>query len=699
MRSFYCVPLALATVLFQPYGAFAQGSDEEDLALVYGDKATVSIATGSQQTLRRAPAVTTVITAEDIATMGATDLDQVLETVPGIHVSRNAIAYAPVYIIRGIGSGPSNPQVLMLQNGIPLTTMYTGDAGNSRGITPVENIARIEIIRGPGSALYGADAYSGVINIITKTSGDVQGTQAGLRVGSFDTRSAWILHGGSLGDVDMAAFLRVGTSDGFKRIIEADAQTLNDQRFGTSVSLAPGAVSTGYNAIDGSINLGYGKWRMRAGYVLRDKLGTGAGVSSALDPAGIVKSERIHSDLSWADPQFSKGWGVGFTASFMYYSETAPNGFVLLPPGFTLPTGIFPEGMIGGPNRWERQIRMSSFATYSGIANHNLRFGLGHDDLNMYKTTTFKNFLLSPAGVPIPTGPVIDYSDIQPHILPQRRRVDYLYAQDEWHFAPDWTLTAGVRHDSYSDFGGTTNPRAALVWDAALDVTVKFLYGRAFRAPAFNEQYGINPVANGNPKLRPELINTLETAVSWQANRNTQVNMNLFKYEMKDIIRAVPNAVAGTGSTYDNVGSQHGHGLELELVWDAAPSLRLSGNFAYQRSTDDATGKDAGYAPHWQLYTRADWRFASGWILSPQVNWVADRQRAANDARAPIPDYKTVDLTLRTSGGKGQWDFSASIRNMFDADVREPSLAPGLTIPNDLPMAPRAFYLQAVYRM
>lgn len=701
MRVSHCISLALAsTLLVQGNSVLAQSSDEDDLALVYGDKSNISIATGAQQPLRRAPAVATVITAEDIAAIGATDLDQVLETVPGLHVSRSSIAYTPVYIIRGIGSGgPTNPQVLLLQNGIPMTSMYNGDKGVTWGGMPVENIARIEIIRGPGSALYGADAYAGVINIITKTATDVSGTRAGVLGGSFNTRNAWVQHGGTLGPMNVEAYLRVGSSDGFKKIISKDAQSYNDAIFGTMASRAPGPVNTSSDAIDASFDLSYNKWRWRTGYILRDNIGTGAGVSSALDPSSKLKSERLSSDVSWIDPLFAQDWGVGMTASYLDYVERSPNNLILLPAGVDLPTGIFPHGMIGGPNRWERQTRLSAFATYSGWAGNNIRLGVGHDDLNLYKTETYKNFLLSPEGVPVPTGPVIEYSAIQPHILPQRRKIDYLYAQDEWNFARDWTLTAGVRHDRYSDFGGTTNPRVALVWDADLDLTAKLLYGRAFRAPSFNEQYGINSVANGNPNLRPETINTLEAAFSWQANNDAQVNLNIFKYGMKDLIHAVQNTIPGTGATYQNVGSQNGSGMELELVWDASRSLRITGNYAYQRSFDDETNQDAGYAPHHLVHARADWRLASNWLLSPQVTWVADRKRAAGDARPSVPDYTTLDLALHSNRGKNQWDFSASVRNLFNADVREPSLAPGVAIPNDLPMAPRALYLQAIYRM
>ena len=690
-----CIPLGLV-LLLQTVCVFAQ-TDDDDLALMYDAKSTVSIATGNQQSLRRAPAVATVITVEDIAAMGATDLDAVLETVPGMHVARSALEYEPIYAIRGIYS-VANPQILVLQNGVPMTTLFTGSRGNIWGGYPLEHIARIEVIRGPGSALYGADAYSGVINIITKTASDTPGTQFGGRVGSFNTRDAWVQHGGTLGPVEVAAYLRLGRTDGFKSIISADAQSARDKTFGTSASLAPGPVNVGNDAVDANIDFSLEKWRLRGGYKLRDNLGTGAGTASALDPVGRAKSERITSDLSWTDTQFAKDWGLGFAGSYLGYKQRIPTDLQLSPPGSTFPTGTFPNGMIGHPDTSERQIRLSGFTTYSGFADHSIRLGLGHDDLNLYETATYKNYVLSAAGVPIPAGPVADYSETQPFMLPQHRRVDYVYAQDEWQFARDWALTAGVRNDRYSDFGETTNPRVALVWDATLDLTAKLLYGQAFRAPSFNEDYGINnPVLRGNPNLTPEKIKTLEAVLAWQARKDLQVNVNFFAYTMEQVIRAVANTAPGTGSTYGNTGSQTGRGAELEMVWDASRSLRLSGNYAYQSSTDDATGQDAGYTPHNHLYARADWRIAEAWLLSPQLNWVSNRERAFGDTRPKIADYQTVDLTLRNS--RKQWDFTASIRNLCDADVREPSLAPGAALSNDLPMAGRSVYVQLVYKM
>ncbi|MDO8988866.1 MAG: TonB-dependent receptor, partial [Sideroxyarcus sp.] len=350
------------------------------------------------------------------------------------------------------------------------------------------------------------------------------------------------------------------------------------------------------------------------------------------------------------------------------------------------------------PEKWERDIRLSAFITYAGFSSHQIRFGIGHDDLNMYKTAERKNFTLAPDGLPIPQASVTDASDTTIFVLPQRRTVNYVYAQDEWSLARDWALTAGIRHDKYSDFGGTTNPRLALVWDATVDLTAKLLYGQAFRAPSFVEEYSINnPVQVGNPNLRPETIRTLESAFSWQARTDTQVKLSLFRYLMKDIISLTPNPAPAGSSTYRNTGNQHGSGMELETVWDYSRKLRLTGNYSFQKSVDETTGQDAGYAPHHHLYLRTDWRYASGWFTSTQINHVVDRMRTAGDNRPQVPDYTTVDISVRSTI-KGHWGFSSSIRNLFNADVREPSLVP-VRIPNDLPMAPRSLWMQATYQL
>ncbi|MFP5505073.1 MAG: TonB-dependent receptor plug domain-containing protein, partial [Gammaproteobacteria bacterium] len=149
--------LALLIGTLVPQIAVAATPDEAELSLSYGSHDFVTIATGLAQPLATAPAVATVITADDIRRMGAIDLNQVLETVPGLHVSLSSARFSPVYSFRGVHTD-KNPQVLVLVNGTPITQSFLGDRGAHFNL-PVESIRRIEVIRGPGSAVYGADAF------------------------------------------------------------------------------------------------------------------------------------------------------------------------------------------------------------------------------------------------------------------------------------------------------------------------------------------------------------------------------------------------------------------------------------------------------------------------------------------------------------------------------------------------------------
>jgi outer membrane receptor for ferrienterochelin and colicins len=698
MRLARLAALNLASILTLTAQA-ADVSEEEELAMSFGDKSHVSIATGSRVPVARAPSVATVITAQDIRAMGARDLDEVLETVPGLHVSRSPVLNAPMYTIRGMRGTLTNPQVLMLVNGVPITSAYTGDRGLNWGGQPLENVARIEVIRGPGSAVYGADAFAGVINIITRRADDISGTEIGARAGSFDTAAGWVLHGGRWSGIELAAYLQVGSTDGGGRTIEADAQTGLDGIFGPlgvpPASRAPGPMNNDYKLIDAALELARGPWKLRSSYKRVFELGSGAGVAQALDPTGNNGSQRLDVDLSWHDTAPDDGWEWLVRANAARYTEDSQ--LVLFPAGSNLGGGFFQDGMIGNPAKWEHRLRLEGLAVYSGRAGHRVRLGLGYLKDDLYKLRESKNF--NPDFSPIGSGSredVVDVTDTVPFMVPHQREVLHAYAQDEWSLARDWSLTAGVRHDRYSDFGGTTHPRVALVWDAAYDVTAKLLYGSAFRAPSFSELYIINnPTAIGNARLKPERVRTLEMAVAWQTATNASVEANVFRYWMTDII-----ALDGA-SIYRNQGRQNGEGLEVEARWEPSRQWRLAAQYALQHSENQVTGADPGLAPRQQAQLRVDWRIAQGWQAHAQANWVADRRRQSGDTRPAPADYTTVDVALRTSLDKGRWDLALVARNLLDADAREPSPAgtPFVSIPNDLPLPGRAIFVTAAYRL
>ena len=219
---------------------FPEGSPSEK-DVYRADQLLIS-ATGSLKPIHLAPSVATVITAEDIEKMGATTLDQVLETVPGLHVEPNGTVFlSSNWSMRGVHTA-LNPHALLLINSQPYQISYTGSRPFKYQM-PVSMISRVEVVRGPGSALYGADAFSGVINVITKDNHEIDGTEMGARAGSFDSYGTWLQHGGSYDGWDVALGIewqksrgdkdRIITSDYVSTIAPAASQTpgpLNDWR-------------------------------------------------------------------------------------------------------------------------------------------------------------------------------------------------------------------------------------------------------------------------------------------------------------------------------------------------------------------------------------------------------------------------------------------------------------------------------------
>ncbi|MDD2760683.1 MAG: TonB-dependent receptor plug domain-containing protein [Methylomonas sp.] len=353
----------MAIVMINPAAGYAENEhmfEEDYLAQIYGDKATVSIATGIEQPVHKAPAVASVITAADIKAMGATDIDEVLESVPGLHVATSYLGYAPIYTFRGVYSR-FNPQVLMLINGIPITASYTGDRNLSWGGMPVQAISRIEVVRGPGSAVYGADAFAGVINIITKTKEDIDGTEIGGRVGSFDTYDGWALYGGEWKGFDVAATVEYHSTNGQNSIIDADAQSQFDRSFGTSASLAPGPVSLSRDNLDARLDLSREHWRFRGGLQHRDNYGSGAGVVQALDPVTMEGSDRWNADLTYHNAEFAEDWDV---TAFVSYLDGDQHNTGAFPPGTRLPIGV--NGLIDFDNPVQNRHVCQRFQRYSG---------------------------------------------------------------------------------------------------------------------------------------------------------------------------------------------------------------------------------------------------------------------------------------------------------------------------------------------
>lgn len=701
--------------------AYAESGDTRDYFLDQSIEdlfnVQVDIATGLPQSMRQAPAVTTLITAEQIRVMGYKELDEVLETVPGLHVGYSR-QYEAFYNFRGVYSSRFNPQALMLVNGIPITSFYAGNRGQRWGGMPVNSIKRIEVLRGPGSALYGAEAFAGVINIITKTRDDIDGTIAGLGFGSWNTTNAWVLHGADVGPVEVAFTVEYVKTDGSDEILESDVQTTFDRLNGTNASLAPGPVSRMKKSHEMRLDIAWEDWRLRSGWQHRDDMGIGIGSTEALDPTNRYGSDRHNIDITYQNLEITDSFGLKAHVAYFDSSTEVQNDLRLFPAGSTaiLPEGfiptapIYPDGVIGNPAVEERHHDIGIVGYFHGFKGHQIRIGVGYHRSDAFRITEEKNFGEDPAnpGSLLPTdSPVVDVSDTSLSFLPEIDRENvHALLQDVWTLDDEWQLTTGLRYDHYSDFSSTMNPRAALVWTASPLLTLKLLYGEAFRAPSLIEVYTANnPVALGNPDLEPATMKTSEIAFDYLPNSNTHIALNLFYYEWLDLVEDVPTDMSLTTTQARNATNQYGFGYELEAVWRLNSKVVLNGHWAFQQASrdfsylyPDATSSvkgDPADAPAHQLYGSINWTFAPHWLLKPQLLYVQGRQREPNDARSDIEDYSLLHVAVQYQPRDKDWRAGMSILNLFNADYREPSSA---LVDVDYPQSRRSIALEFEYQ-
>lgn len=657
----------------------------------YGSDEFINIATGIQQNINKAPAVASVITAEQIKQSGARNLIDALKMIPGLNISRSSQAMSPKFNFRGITS-TYGPQTLVMIDGVPTKSVVRGDNHVVWGEFPVNSISRIEIIRGPGSALYGADAFAGVINIITHSTENLQKSEVGFGFGSDNSKNGWFKTGMQSGDFQAGISVEYLSSNGSKEIIETDAQTIFDdlaeQLFNLpAVSHAPGGTNLGFDALDLFLKAKYQRVNLGVSLQHRGNVGTGQGISEALDPHGKFGGDKLMIDLSHETIRMDNDWKI--TSHFNYYQSTQEieKNINLLPPGTLF--GAFPDGIIGNPGWKESTTIFEVNADYTGWPDHQLTVGTGYIIQDLYEVTESKNFLSDLS--PNPSG-LVDVSDTDDVFMPEYDRNNkYLLVQNIWKFAPDWELTMGIRYDDYSDFGSTTNPRVALVWSGSLKSTTKFLYGRAFRAPGFAELLTVNnPVSLGNPSIQPETIDSFELAYSYRHDDRHTSNINLFHYKIEDFITFVPDEFAPT-ATAQNVGKRTGYGIEAETGFDIHRDISVKANYSYVKAKDDLVNDDVGDYPNHQLKAELLWQINPNWSLFVNTAFIGERKRTYFDQRKALDGYIDLGFNLNYQNYAG-WRVSLSIDNALDDEILEPSIGPGehdgsVNIPGDLPLS------------
>lgn len=646
----------------------------------------VTISTETKKPLSQAPAAVTVLTAEDIKATGATNLVDILETVPGIHVRANQFAFRPLVQFRGTNAN----QTLLMINGASMRDLMWGFGIFWKGL-PSSIIERVEIIRGPGSALFGADASAGVVNVITKTAGKIEHSEAGMRSGSFNTNSGWLQYGDNWNGFDIGLTADLSSTDGHEPFVERDGQTQQDITLNTTVSLAPESANYGWDNQDIRLSVAKGDWRLHMDYMRHSDVEIGLTGAGVLDPLTAAEDSRFNLDLLYNNPDLSDAWGMDMELRYQDLDYSSGDGFQERPPGAF--NGEYPQGVINRMRSAERRVAFEVSGLYTGFDSHLLRLGTGYTWQDLYFVKQLINRGIGPDGSPLPPGSqLVDVSDTAFAFAPEKTRtIRYLFFQDIWSLLDDWQLTAGVRYDNYSDFGDTVNPRLALVWQATEKVTTKLLYGKAFRPPSFQELFAETSFSKPNPDLDPERSETVELILSFMPSGNLNIGLHLYRLKQSDFIRAV-RLSDQADRQFLNTGKHTIRGVELETKWQVAEQLRLSANYTL-RDSDDSEFR-AIHEPKQDAYLRADWRFSPDWHWNVEANWIGGRTRGSSDARDALDDHTITDTTFRYSGIDG-WEFAFSVNNIFDVDAREHTAS---SVYNDLSLPERSLYAEILYK-
>jgi len=692
-------PLSEEQKMEQVKGYFKSEYQEEDY---FRTDRLLLTATKRNIPMRKAPAIATIITQEEIRYMGARNLRDVLTMVPGIGVSKNEFGIF-MYEVRGIRT-PISEKILVMIDGHSLNKVLLTGSALYRVLydLPIRNIKQIEIIRGPGSALYGANAFVAVINIITRDAVDISGFEFTGSVGSFDTYNMNLIGGKIFNNgLKVSGSLDYITSNGENFYIEQDALGLSGNAF------------AGIEKTDIFLEASYKDFAFKGHYMSNRLDGFYIGLAYALTDDSTDPITNYWAELSYS-PKLSDRLQTTFKAYIDYYeqdtnAEVMPEGFsAFIPP--TIPPPVppdmtdfdlisFPNGMIGGPKLKNQTVGGEMQLDYDLSIENHLVVGALFERTRQYDVKAINNFdprFFPP--IPIYLGSVQDISAWGNWNVDEDRNVWALYFQDEWTVRENLNLTAGVRHDHYSDFGGTTNPRVGLVWGFIEKADIKLLYGQAFRAPNFAELYNQNnPVNVGNSNLNPEKIKTYEAGVTARLKRHFTVDLNYFHNDIEDLIVWGPPIFPGGPALYINAGAAEVDGVELILSGNYSYNDFWKLTYTYQ-NPEDGDGNSLPDVPKHRATASINIGLNDYLTAHTDVLWTGSRQRQSGDSRAEVDSHTVVNMALTVENFYKNFEIQLSVFNIFDQDYRDPdtSGAAGL-IPNDFPREGRTIWGELRY--
>ena len=491
----------------------------------------VTTASKFAEKLSDAPSVMSVVTKDELRRFGGITLLEILKRVAGLTGSSAFFADRNMVAVRGDQTRTDAGHILILINGRPVREVLEG--GVSSDILesfPVNLLERIEVIKGPGSVLYGSDAYSGVINLITQKAegkgfhASAAGGGAGEAAGSEEI----LFERGGLSVVEGGQYHQMPRWDTVF------------QTFHNPSNLAYSQNATLRNDGEGAyLGVDYKGLSFMSSYTAAE------GASFVRGIVGDVRSKRGFGDLGYSLRAASK-WEMHFNLTYTRFVLDAPQ---------------YPDAHRDAN---EADFEWTNFVTFS--ERDRLTFGT---TINHIQGTEM-------------------YSGVEPALMVEngKRWGSGFYVQHEHRLTDDLKLIGGVQANKIGSLDLNVVPRAGILWNPAAHFTMKALYGGAFRAPSLDETGLTHPGLTGNPKLVPEKVGTLDLQVSYQNNRRVQASIDYFHSRETQLIFE-------DGSThpalYYNLGAPATfQGIDSEGKYYLRRHWFLMGSVLYQVNHDKA---------------------------------------------------------------------------------------------------------------
>lgn len=594
-------------------------------------------ATRTEKSLRDVPAAVTLFTRSELNALGVSTLEELMNRAPGLQAYRSSEGNVASGSIRGRRVTANSREILVLLNGMKIDSFHSG---SSIPKLPLANIARVEIIRGPGSALYGSNAYTGVINLVTVD--DVN--EVAFRAGEHQHLEGHWQHGFSHGNLRSATFVHLRDDQG--------------ESFGVEDTLRSGRI-----AVDDPYTTAHLQQQLFIGADTRIQF-IGAHTHSEnfyllgnthngfneyqFDFAGLM----LEQDLHW-HPDVSSQLIVGAK----YVQLLLQGSLVALPTGNPLSLSAdidATEYWLDWRNDWYVSERSS------------LQFGGEYRHPDLADSKARSNYSLEE--VVNGTTPLTDYDGLGYRYRPYHKAhmdVVGLYSQWQMNWTDRWQTIIGVRYDNFSQIGHNISPRLGLLFHADEYNTFKLLSGEAFRAPQASELHAINnPLIGGNPDLEAETVNTSE--LIWLHQRpNGYLSLNYFYNEFND---PISQTVVNGERTYRNGrDTEISDGVEAELQAELADGLKLLVTGTWLLKTPDGFFREAKdlYSLS-ALYDRGPlYGSISGYYRSP-------RHTLVNNTLQTLDSYWLVDV-LAGYRWSPRWRTELQVLNLLDEHYYSPS--------------------------